>query len=305
MPGGAALPPDSVTAGGAGSRGSPARVGAGVSSSRDSFASPETGELAERVSSMVLESGPTGGRMADGWPRYDLYVITDPSLSRGRSHIEVARAALEGGADAIQIRDKSSTAYNLGLVTAEIQPLARQFGAALLVNDRGAVAVLAGAAGAHPGPDDLPARPARRRTSRGPRAPSSAASRRRASLLEWPGQAPGRLDEARPHHRRLGLRRRRRHPGRPQALRRPRRVRPLGDHRRHRTEHRPRQPHPGDRAAARRRADPRRRRGYRRRPREDRQAGEPADRTSRGRRPVTPCDPDPGRGPGDGIETGR
>src|SRR3989442_7867266 len=162
MPGGAALPPDSVTAGGAGSRGSPARVGAGVSSSRDSFASPETGELAGRVSSMVLESGPTGGRMADGWPRYDLYVITDPSLSRGRSHIEVARAALEGGADAIQIRDKSSTAYNLGLVAAEIQPLARKFGAALLVNDRVDVALLAGADGAHLGQDDLPAREARR-----------------------------------------------------------------------------------------------------------------------------------------------
>ena len=74
--------------------------------------------------------------MADGWPRYDLYIITDPVLSRGRSPLEVARGALEGGADAIQIRDKSSTAYNLGLMTAEIQPLARKFGAALFVNDR-------------------------------------------------------------------------------------------------------------------------------------------------------------------------
>src|SRR6266581_260148 len=71
--------------------------------------------------------------MTDGWPRYDLYVITDPALSRGRSHIEVARAALEGGADAIQIRDKSSTAYNLSRVTAEIQPLARKFGVGLVV----------------------------------------------------------------------------------------------------------------------------------------------------------------------------
>jgi len=100
--------------------------------------------------------------MADGWPRYDLYVITDPVLSRGRSPIEVARGALEGGADAIQIRDKSSTAYNLGLMTAEIQPLARKFGAALFVNDRVDVALLAGADGAHVGQDDLPAREARR-----------------------------------------------------------------------------------------------------------------------------------------------
>ncbi len=100
--------------------------------------------------------------MADGWPRYDLYVITDPVLSLGRSPIEVARGALEGGADAIQIRDKSSTAYNLGLMTAEIQPLARKFGAACFVNDRVDVALVAGADGAHVGQDDLPAREARR-----------------------------------------------------------------------------------------------------------------------------------------------
>lgn len=76
--------------------------------------------------------------------------------------MEVVRAALEGGADAIQIRDKSSTAYNLSRVTAEIQPLARKFGAALLVNDRVDVALITGADGAHVGQDDLPARDARR-----------------------------------------------------------------------------------------------------------------------------------------------
>ena len=100
--------------------------------------------------------------MMDGWPRFDLYVITDPTFSRGRSHLEVARAALDGGADAIQIRDKSSKAYNLSRVTAEIQPLARKFGAALLVNDRVDVALVAGADGAHLGQVDLPAREARR-----------------------------------------------------------------------------------------------------------------------------------------------
>ena len=100
--------------------------------------------------------------MIGGWPRYDLYVISDPILARGRSHVEVARAALEGGADAIQIRDKSSPAYNLSLVSSEIQPLARKFGAAFFVNDRVDVALLSGADGVHIGQDDLPAREARR-----------------------------------------------------------------------------------------------------------------------------------------------
>lgn len=100
--------------------------------------------------------------MIAGWPRYDLYVITDPALSRGRSHVEIARAALEGGADAVQLRDKSSTGSNLSRWSREIQPLARKFGAVFTVNDRVDVALVAEADGAHVGQEDLPAREARR-----------------------------------------------------------------------------------------------------------------------------------------------
>lgn len=100
--------------------------------------------------------------MLAGWPRFDLYVITDPELSRGRSHVEIARAALEGGADAVQLRDKSSSALNLSRWAAEIQQIARKFGATFLVNDRVDVAMVSGADGAHVGQDDLPAREARR-----------------------------------------------------------------------------------------------------------------------------------------------
>ena len=100
--------------------------------------------------------------MVAGWRRYDLYVITDPELSRGRSHLEVARAALEGGADAVQLRDKSVTVHNLCRLAAEIQPIAFKFGATFLVNDRVDVALLAGTEGVHLGQDDLPAREARR-----------------------------------------------------------------------------------------------------------------------------------------------
>jgi thiamine-phosphate pyrophosphorylase len=100
--------------------------------------------------------------MAEGWPRYDLYVITDTTLVPGRTHPEIARAAFEGGADAIQIRDKSSPAINLCRAVAEIQPQARKYGAVLIVNDRVDVALVEGADGAHVGQEDLPAREARR-----------------------------------------------------------------------------------------------------------------------------------------------
>ena len=100
--------------------------------------------------------------MAAGWPRYDLYVITDPELARGRSHFDIARAALEGGADALQLRDKSSTAFNLCRLASQIQPLARKFGAVFLVDDRVDVALVAGTDGVHVGQTDLPGRESRR-----------------------------------------------------------------------------------------------------------------------------------------------
>lgn len=38
---------------------------------------------------------------------YRLYVVTDDQLSNGRSHIEVAKAAFEGGANVVQLRMKN------------------------------------------------------------------------------------------------------------------------------------------------------------------------------------------------------
>lgn len=100
--------------------------------------------------------------MVAAWPRYDLYVVTDIVLSRGRSPLEIARAALEGGADAVQLRDKSSPAMNLCRLASEIQPMARKFGALFVVNDRVDVALVTGADGVHVGQEDLPARETRR-----------------------------------------------------------------------------------------------------------------------------------------------
>jgi thiamine-phosphate pyrophosphorylase len=104
--------------------------------------------------------------MLPGWPRFDLYVISDATHSSGRSHVEIARAALAGGADALQLRDKTAAAQNLCAAATEIQPMARKVGAVFVVNDRVDVALLTGADGAHVGPDDLPAREARRLLAR-------------------------------------------------------------------------------------------------------------------------------------------
>jgi thiamine-phosphate pyrophosphorylase len=90
-----------------------------------------------------------------------VYVITDRSF-RGRSHEEVARAALEGGATVLQLRDKRAPARQLVEWARRILDLARQAKVAFVVNDRVDVALAAGADGVHVGEDDLPVADARR-----------------------------------------------------------------------------------------------------------------------------------------------
>ncbi|MEO5510894.1 MAG: thiamine phosphate synthase, partial [Longimicrobiales bacterium] len=72
------------------------------------------------------------------------------------------RSALEGGAPAIQLRDKSASARQLFEQAAELLPLTRRHGALLFINDRVDVAISVGADGAHLGPGDLPLAAARR-----------------------------------------------------------------------------------------------------------------------------------------------
>ena len=62
---------------------------------------------------------------------YDLYVITDESLAGGLPHAEIARRAVAGGADAIQLRDKTSGCRELVRTGREIREITRRYRCAL------------------------------------------------------------------------------------------------------------------------------------------------------------------------------
>lgn len=94
--------------------------------------------------------------------RLSLIVVTDPECGPGRAVVDVVRAALQGGAPAIQLRDKSADARDLVLLARLLLEETRRAGALLFVNDRVDVALAAGADGAHLGDDDLPLPDARR-----------------------------------------------------------------------------------------------------------------------------------------------
>ncbi len=90
-----------------------------------------------------------------------LYVITDATLRPGRTHLDVVRAAIAGGARMVQIRDKQAPARELCRIVEQALELARPAGVPVIVNDRVDVAAAVGADGAHVGQEDIPPQAAR------------------------------------------------------------------------------------------------------------------------------------------------
>ena len=92
---------------------------------------------------------------------YTTYLVTQETLSAGRSTEAIVDAAIEGGVDVVQLREKDATArerYNLGL---KLREATREAGIPLVVNDRVGVAAAIDADGVHLGDDDLPVAAAR------------------------------------------------------------------------------------------------------------------------------------------------
>jgi len=86
-----------------------------------------------------------------------VYVLTSASFA-GRSHRDVAMAALEGGASAVQLRAPELREDDLLAVASELARTCADAGVLFVINDRPEIAVSAGAAGSHVGREDDPSR---------------------------------------------------------------------------------------------------------------------------------------------------
>ena len=90
-----------------------------------------------------------------------LYVIIDAQAAHGRGLVELSRAALQGGARVLQLRDKVSDKGDVLPVARAIRDLCEEREALLIINDHADLAVACNAHGLHLGQHDLPVEDAR------------------------------------------------------------------------------------------------------------------------------------------------
>ena len=100
-------------------------------------------------------------------PDYGLYVVTDEGLSKGLTHLQIAERAVRGGANVIQLRDKSLGGRKFLEAALAIKKVTKKAGTLFIVNDRLDVALASGADGVHLGQDDLPLKDALRLVPKG------------------------------------------------------------------------------------------------------------------------------------------
>lgn len=90
-----------------------------------------------------------------------LYAIIDRAAAGAADLVTLAQAAIRGGADVVQLRDKAASAERLTREAEQLLAITRPSGIPLIINDRPDVARTVGAEGVHLGQDDLPLQDAR------------------------------------------------------------------------------------------------------------------------------------------------
>lgn len=93
---------------------------------------------------------------------FNLYVITESVPELDRNHVDVARAAAAGGAAAVQLRAKTSSAKEQIDMARSLLALKIEYGCRIFINDRLDVAMAVNADGVHLGQSDISISDARR-----------------------------------------------------------------------------------------------------------------------------------------------
>ncbi|MFO7570495.1 MAG: thiamine phosphate synthase [Smithellaceae bacterium] len=88
-------------------------------------------------------------------PPGSLYLVLSESYGKGRHPLDIARRAIDGGVDILQMREKDKTTDELLALGASLRRLCRQSGVVFIVNDDPELACRLDADGVHLGQEDL------------------------------------------------------------------------------------------------------------------------------------------------------
>ena len=91
-----------------------------------------------------------------------LYLVTDQPSLKGRTLIDVVRAAVQGGVTCVQLREKHANSRDFYAQAVALMDLLRPLNVPLIINDRLDIALACGAHGVHLGQSDLPVHAARK-----------------------------------------------------------------------------------------------------------------------------------------------
>ena len=84
-----------------------------------------------------------------------LYVITESSISKGRSNEEIVKEAIAGGAEIIQLREKQWSKEQIKEDAVKLLKICRENNVLFIVNDYVDIALEIGADGVHLGQSDI------------------------------------------------------------------------------------------------------------------------------------------------------
>lgn len=91
-------------------------------------------------------------------PQFDLslYLVTDRTLSLGRSLEDVVEEAVKGGVTMVQLREKDCSSADFYELAIKLKNLLAPYKVPLIINDRLDIALASDAEGLHIGQSDLP-----------------------------------------------------------------------------------------------------------------------------------------------------
>ena len=87
---------------------------------------------------------------------YSLYLVTDRGLARGRSTLDIVKAAVRGGVTCVQLREKDCSTLEFIDQALSVKDYLSARGIPLIINDRLDVAQAVKADGLHLGQTDMP-----------------------------------------------------------------------------------------------------------------------------------------------------